>query len=181
MNNLRNELSFTQEEMAILLGVSRTLITLYEKGMRNLPAKALEKLSRIQILINEASNKKPAPCRKLLALQQKHRQQAQNLLHAHAKKAATQAIRLSMQIAVIRQHYQQLENKAKLFHLLLQNVEKESREWHLLSNMQEQLLHNLDTGSPTSQYIVAYQLSLLITKQQVAMELYRTLQKRGKE
>ncbi|WP_114792943.1 helix-turn-helix transcriptional regulator [Niabella yanshanensis] len=57
MKNIRQNMGFTQEELAIILGVSRALISLYDKGLRSLPAKTLEKLSRIQLLFNEVEKK----------------------------------------------------------------------------------------------------------------------------
>ena len=180
MKNIRQNMGFTQEELAIILGVSRGLISLYDKGLRSLPAKALEKLSRIQLLLNEAEKEKTEPCRKLLALQQKHRKRAQDMLHTHAKKAAAQAARLSMEIAAARERFRQMEHKLNLIQLLIQQAEAGSREWKVLSNLQEQLLHAIDVCNPSSEYACTYRLAMLITRQQVAMDMRQKLQRKDK-
>ncbi len=179
MKNVRQELRFTQEELAVILGVSRGLISLYDKGKRNLPAKALEKLSRIQLLITKAETQKPQPCRKMLALQQKHRKRAQDLLHAQAKKAAAQAVRLTMEIAAARERFRQMENKLNLIQLLIQQAPEGSREWKVLNNIEEQLLYAFDVCNPTSEYACAYRLAMLITRQQVAMDMHQKLQRKS--
>lgn len=180
MKNLRHQLGFTQEELAVLLGVSRVVVTLYEKGLRNLPAKAHQKLSHIQVLIYKSSNHKYAPCQQLLALQQKHYQKAQNQLQGQAKKAAQQAIRVSMQLNKIRERLQQLEEKLALIQLLQRNTAPDSREQRLLQNMEQQLINALDTCNPACEYTTAYKLATLRSKQQTASEMSRNLERRGR-
>jgi transcriptional regulator with XRE-family HTH domain len=180
MKNVRHDLGFTQEELAILLGVSRGLISLYDKGLRSLPAKALEKLSLIQLLLNEVEKQKTEPCRKLLALQQKHRKRAQDMLHKHAKKAAVQAARLSMEIAATRERFRQMEHKLGVIQVLIEQVQAGSREWKVLSNLQERLLHAIDVCNPSSEYACTYRLAMLITRQQVAMDMHQKLQRKDK-
>lgn len=45
----REQISITQQHLAEYLGISRSLLSLYEKGLRNLPASADIKLSKLQL------------------------------------------------------------------------------------------------------------------------------------
>jgi len=57
INSVRQQLGISQEYLAILLGVQRTLLEKAEKGLRNLPAPALMKL----LQLHEALAKAPKP------------------------------------------------------------------------------------------------------------------------
>lgn len=48
-NPTRNNLQLSQQELAAYLGVSRSVISMYERGERELPTAALIKLSELEI------------------------------------------------------------------------------------------------------------------------------------
>ncbi|WP_162818009.1 hypothetical protein U0035_03440 [Niabella yanshanensis] len=102
------------------------------------------------------------------------------MLHKHAKKAAAQAVRLSMEIAEARERFRQMEHKLNLIQLLIQQTEVGSREWKILSNLEEQMLHAFDVCNPSGEYACTYRLAMLITRQQVAMDMHQKLQRKDK-
>ncbi len=52
------QLHIRQEDFAIYLGISRSLLSLHEKGLRSLPTQALIKLSNLDTLYDQARQKK---------------------------------------------------------------------------------------------------------------------------
>ncbi|WP_346238503.1 helix-turn-helix domain-containing protein [Niabella insulamsoli] len=180
MKNLRKTLGFTQEEFAVILGVSRPLFNMYERGRRSLPPGAFEKLSKIQLLLAENEQHPSAPCKKLMAIQQKHRQRAQHLLQAQAKKSASKAMRLSMQLSKLRQKLKQLENKLLITQLFLKSANPKTTEWKLLTLIERQLLYTLDTFNPGGEFITAYKLSMHHFEQQHAMHMHSKLKPKNR-
>lgn len=56
--NIANWLGFTQEELAMLLQVHRSQLAMYSTGKRNLPIKAMEKLTQLLVYRDKISNSK---------------------------------------------------------------------------------------------------------------------------
>lgn len=67
-SNLKNILGLQQEEMALLLGIHRTLWSMYESGKRDLPLKAKQKLA---VLLSFAQENKTTRNEKRIAAERK--------------------------------------------------------------------------------------------------------------
>jgi transcriptional regulator with XRE-family HTH domain len=59
-NSIREQLGITQESLAILLGVTRSQLSLYELGKRNLPVTAKVKLAEMLTHVQATTSKKKA-------------------------------------------------------------------------------------------------------------------------
>lgn len=73
-NTLRSELALTQQDMALLLGVSRAHYAMYELGKRDLPLAAMQKIAAII-----SQTERPSTLSKNLLQKEKKQQQAQRL------------------------------------------------------------------------------------------------------
>lgn len=56
--SIRNQLGITQEQMAEILGISLSLLSMYELGKRDLPTHALVKLATLTNHVSVAMNKR---------------------------------------------------------------------------------------------------------------------------
>ena len=54
----RDFLGITQEQMAVILGISKSLLSMYELGKRDLPTHALVKLAALSNHVNNTINKR---------------------------------------------------------------------------------------------------------------------------
>lgn len=61
MKTIRTQLQLTQRELAALLGISASMLCMYEKGQRNLPAKATLKLAQLQLQLQQKPLQKTIP------------------------------------------------------------------------------------------------------------------------
>ena len=83
----REKLSITQQYFAEYLGVSRTLLSLYEKGIRNLPSAAALKLGNMELAyyqLQQAKTKKQPGMPKHPPLQ-KHNDKTKKVMKSHAE------------------------------------------------------------------------------------------------
>ena len=82
---VRGKLSITQQYLAEYLGVSRPLLSLYEKGLRNLPTAASLKLAKLELVYYQLQQAKPkktiAPLHPHL---QKHSDKTKKAMEYHA-------------------------------------------------------------------------------------------------
>ena len=80
----REKIAVSQQYMAQYLGISRPLLSLYEKGLRSLPTEALLKLSALELAfhqLQQVKNKKPAPVH---PNQQKHADKTKKMMEQHS-------------------------------------------------------------------------------------------------
>lgn len=161
MKSLRNQLNLTQEELAGLIGVSRSTITLYEKGLRNLPAKCGLKLAQLQGLLLQNKRKKMMPNKRLMAQQQKQYSKMEKKLNGYANKAAAQAARMSLKLSRMQERYEQLTQKLELVQVMMEDATPGTREMLLLQNMELGTLAAMKQCDPPRQMLAGYRLELL--------------------
>lgn len=78
---IRKALDLTQQEMADVLGVSRSHYSMYESGKRELPSAAVQRLAE---LLSQTKHSKPSTKSELKQQKIKERQVLEKLLHENA-------------------------------------------------------------------------------------------------
>jgi len=94
----REKLSITQQHLAEYLGISRSLLSLYEKGLRNLSPSAALKLSQLELSyykLQNQKNKKKAPVHPHL---EKHLVKTKKNLKSHAENCSYKKIMAERQL-----------------------------------------------------------------------------------
>jgi transcriptional regulator with XRE-family HTH domain len=144
--NLRKLLGITQEEAAMLLGISKAQISMYEVGQRDLPTHALVKLATLSNHVSDAMNKRKDAGTDKKALQKVSVTIIEEMLAKHELKkkllerklktmiANEQKAFAAMQVAIYEQKNNKEARKNELDHLLSQAEKKLAR-----NNWQEQL------------------------------------------
>lgn len=177
MKSIRTQLNLTQRELAELIGVSPSIICLYEKGLRNLPAHAALQLSQLQLLMQAApdafgtARQKLQPDSKTIARQQARQAKAEKRLKAHARKAAFEAVRIAHQLSKMEKRHQQLTQKLLVIQQLMQAARPGTRRMSFLENMETAVEEGLDQCCPVQQLEMKYQLLILKAQQQAAASI----------
>ncbi|ANH82476.1 hypothetical protein A8C56_17220 [Niabella ginsenosidivorans] len=166
MKTIRTQLQLTQRELAALLGISASIICMYEKGQRNLPAKAL-KLAQLQLQLQQTPLQKTA---KLHARQQAHLLKVEKVLNAHARKAAADALCISLLLSKMQERYNLLCRKLAFIQELMQEATPATRQMSLLQNMELDVQAAMDHCGPARQQVAAYKLATLKARQQAALQ-----------
>ncbi len=100
MKRLRETLGLSQEQLAIYLGVTRSLLSMAEMGKRSLPVKAFVKLSELEKSLRSNVQYKAA------SLQQ-HATADAAVVRSHAKKCMARAAGIKLQLTALEKNYQQ--------------------------------------------------------------------------
>ena len=110
----RDQLGLTQELMAQYLGISRSLLAMYEKGKRELPTAALVKLADITLFFEQ---KKTTAKETSKHLKQQELEVKKLLIH-HAKELEYKQIKEQRLLeAMEKKHNQNLQLNALALHL----------------------------------------------------------------
>lgn len=179
MKAIRKNLHLTQRELAGLLGVSNSVIALYERGQRSLPSKATEKLVALQLLFQQTGQQRSTPHYKVTSRQQAQLLKVEKMLKAHAQRAAAKALHTSQVLSRMQDRYQQQLKKMELVQQLLQQTQPATRERSFLDNMELDVLEALDHCGPARQAVATYQLAILKARQQVALQMQHTCRSTG--
>ncbi|MBO9595469.1 MAG: helix-turn-helix transcriptional regulator [Niabella sp.] len=171
MKLLRIQLQLSQRELADLINVSRSTITMYEKGWRNLPSEAMIKLLQLEALHQQLALKKTTSSRQLQTFLQPRMQKVEKALNAHAQRAAADATRVAYKLTQMQQQYAQLHQKLAFVHHLMEAAAPGSRQLSRLQDMEENVLDAMSSCSPDRQLVVQYKLSLLKARQQAALRI----------
>lgn len=169
MKSLRAQLHLSQQELADLLGVSRPTITLYEKGLRNLPYKCSMKLFKLQSLLLEGAQQRIMPHRALAEQEFLQFTKMEKGLHAHARKAAAQALHITMRLARMQERYELLVKKLNLVQSLLQDAQPATKQMALLLKMEADVLDAIKACAPARQMAASYRIQVLQARQRAAI------------
>lgn len=144
--NTRKQLGITQEQMAEILGISMSLLSMYELGKRDLPTHALVKLATLSNHVSDAMNKRKDAGTDKKVLQKASVTIIEEMLAKHELKKKLLERKLktmivneqkafaAMQVAIYEQENNKEARKNELEHLLSQSEKKLAR-----NNWQEQL------------------------------------------
>lgn len=169
MKQIRKDLHLSQQDLALLLNVSRSTICHYEKGIRNMPVHALEKWVHLQSLWQQNQTQKlPAFVaeNKFLKLQEA---EALERLNLHVQQAAARAISLTQQLTQMETLRRQLVQKLMLLARLRQETPTGSRQFLLLKNRQQMTLLRLTECCAARQELLALKLQVLQSQQRAAL------------
>lgn len=176
MKKLRNETGFTQKELAELTGISPATISLFEKGRRNLPISATIKLGKIKALQAQFSRGKIINDG-IVPQSEEQKQKLEKFLKSDIRKAANDAVRLSLTLSRMQERYQGLYSKLNFIKLLKQEALPATREMTLLEWMELDILDKMKKCSPVRQAATRYQLMQCDSKKQAAWEVQAALKK----
>ena len=178
MKQFRAELKLSLRDMAGLLGVSYSLLSLYEKGQRKLPAAASLELARMQQSWRRqtgAGKQEPATPLPFIHTEQ---QRAQKWLKARARKAAANAVRVSQALAQMRHTQQQLLAKLQFIQALLEQQPAAKRRNHFLKILEKDTLFAMKSCCSVRQQMARYQLFLLNSCGQLAIQTHDEIAKK---
>ncbi|MBZ4192162.1 helix-turn-helix transcriptional regulator [Niabella beijingensis] len=171
MKLLRTQLQLSQQELADLIDVSRSTITMYEKGWRNLPSAAMVKLVQLELLHQQLQLKKTVPNKQLQTFLQLRMLKVEKVLNAHARRAAADALTISFTLSHMQERYAQLQQKLAFVHHLMEDAAPDTRQMIRLRNMELNVLEAMDSCSPDRQLVAQYKLSTLKARQQAALRI----------
>lgn len=169
MKKIRQELGFSQQDMALLLNISRSTVSMYEKGRRHLPAKATEKWTELQLLWQEHHRKTLLPRNSensFLRVQHSH---SLSLLDDHVQRAAARSIGLTQQLSRMEAEHARLVKKLHFLRGLMAGTQKHSRELALLKNREQQTFLSLAACCPQRRQLLAFRLQVLQSQQKAAL------------
>ncbi|MBZ4190446.1 helix-turn-helix transcriptional regulator [Niabella beijingensis] len=176
MKSLRTQLHLTQREMADLIGVSYSVIALYEKGRRNLPTKASIKLAQLQLSLQQQPLTKKRTEDIIFNQQQSKLLKLEKVLNSHARKAAAKEINTSFILGKMEDRYKRLIEKLAFIHRLMEDTSPTSKEMSLLQNMELTVMEGLDNCSYAKQRITKYKLEVLKGRKQAALQTMENIQ-----
>ncbi len=113
-NPTRAQLQLSQQELAAYLGVSRSVISMYERGERTLPTAALIKLSELEIALGKITRSKKA----LPATAAPDRATCRKLLQADLADRNWKLQRLQRQLLKMQEAHQQVHGRAQMLEVL---------------------------------------------------------------
>ena len=179
MREIRKNLNLSQQELALLLNVSRSAIAMYEKGQRPLPAAASLKWMKIQLHWQENRHRcgllLPAP-NTYLTVQQ---EACAMLLNVQLQKAAARCVSITQQLSVMEKLHLQLMQKLRFLKEVLDETPKGSRQAELLKNRMQYTLIGLAQCCPGQRELLNYKLKVLTAQQKAALAGKVILQQLG--
>jgi len=177
MKNLRKEVFFTQKELAELAGISRSAISLGEKGYRTMPANVVLLLGQIKSIRQQSSGRKIFTANRPLKFEQTQKQKLEKQLKGHIEKASLDAVRLSQTLEKMQERYRYLFEKLNLLQILKENSGPETKRMALLEWMELDTIDKMKNCSAIKQTNLRYKLMLSDAKKQAATEIKNGLDK----
>ena len=127
IENLRSQFGLTQNELALLLYVSRSQLSMYELGVRDLPVFAKEQLAQMLLYVQ----KKPFKATINKALLKEQEEQKQKVLH---------------DLLIVNKHQQLLLEKK--INILERKQLNNLKSLHLVAFLEKQDANKSDVGIP---------------------------------
>lgn len=157
IKQLRQHFNLTQQQLADLLGITRSFLAYTETGKRTLPAPALTRLTEIELLringtIPSLSAQQNAAAKTELGAWQK---QLQKCIKANEY----QKQKLARELEQAEFQYTQLLHCGQLLQHLLKNPSAKDRKW--IELMQLELSDQFKQCSPAVQAALRFQISCL--------------------
>ncbi|HMR81628.1 MAG TPA: helix-turn-helix transcriptional regulator [Niabella sp.] len=175
MKQFRNELNLSLRDMAGLLGVSYSVISLHEKGLRKLPPAAALELARMQRCWYKSANTQKQEPTPVLPYIHTEQQRAQRQLKACARKAAANAVRVSQALAHMRQTQALLLAKLQFVRVLMNETPPAARRTTFLKILEKDTLFAMKSCCSVRQQMVRYKLFLLNSCSELAMKTHDEL------
>lgn len=100
---IREQLGLSQETMAYYLGVTKSLLAMYERGKREIPTAAMVKLTEMELFLNQ----KQETSKQENELLKKHEMKVLNLVDKQIIELELKQIREQRKLDAIQKKYQQ--------------------------------------------------------------------------
>lgn len=168
MKKIRKDLNLSQQDLALLLHVSRSTIAMYEKGMRSLPSKATEKWCRLQALWQQGLARKLPVVTMTNSHHYQQQHQALLQLNDRVQRAAARKVSLTLRLAHMETQHSSLGLKLYVLRNLMEDALPGSRQLQLLKNREQMALIRLAGCCPARRQWLAFQLQVLTTEQKAA-------------
>lgn len=169
MKEIRKSLGLSQQELALLLNVSRSAIAMHEKGMRSLSAEASLKWVKMQLLWQE-QRRNPSLLQPgsntYVTVQQ---EQSLTLLNAQLQRAAARSISIAQQLAILEEQHRLLLQKLRFLKEMLAQTPRGGRQAAFIKNRMQHTLIGLAGCGPGRCQLLRYQLQVLTAQQKAAL------------
>ncbi|WP_300599387.1 helix-turn-helix transcriptional regulator [Niabella sp.] len=179
MKQIRKAFNLSQQELALLLNVSRSTIAHYENGLRSLPAGAAEKWLALQQQWQQSAQRASAPQTSRERFLQVQHQQSLDLLNMHQQRAAARSVSITQQLTAMEEQYARLINKLYILKRLVQEAPAGSRRMELLANRLQLTLIQLSECCPQRRQLLAFKLQVLTAQQKAALAGKVIVQQQG--
>lgn len=150
---LRTRLGWRQEELALYLGIERTLLSHIERRQRELPTAALLRASKLQHLLDSLPDELPLPDAAAKTVATLAAQSA--TLRGELKKVQAQQVKKAERaLAGMEAAYTAAQRNCGLLHAIAKEVLAEESPYlqKLLSLKEQEALERLKQNSPAHQY-----------------------------
>ncbi|WP_300601847.1 helix-turn-helix transcriptional regulator [Niabella sp.] len=181
MKYFRTQLHLSQRELAAFLGISQSLLSMYEKDLRELPAGASLKLSQLQLQLQQFQRQKPAPDPKRSLHTQKSMLKLEKLLNRQILKAENDAERLGDVLDKMKEQQKQLELKLAFIKRLMEKDGPWPEDMSWMRNTALDARADLDGCDTAQQQPVIYKLLLLKAKLEVARQMQEIVKNNYRE
>ncbi|WP_300604034.1 helix-turn-helix transcriptional regulator [Niabella sp.] len=165
----RQETQFNQTELAALLGVSKSMISMHEKGERPLPLEAERMLLALQKTWSLFLQEGPLPGHHVAAKPAGF-ERLRLLLNTCTQRAAADAVRYSQQIEKISDTRRALEQKQRFLYYLMQQEAAAVVPLPVLKNLELDIRNRMKNCCIENQRILVFRLNLSTALQQTARE-----------
>ncbi|WP_300603865.1 helix-turn-helix transcriptional regulator [Niabella sp.] len=179
MKAIRKEFNLSQQELALLLNVSRSTIAMFENGLRALPARASKQWTQLLLLWQEYGPKNQLPRgdqNQYLKVQQK---ESMNRLNAQVQRAAARSVSLAQQLAQQETQYPFLVKRMHLLKALMRETPAGSSQMALLKNRAELTQIQLAACCPQRRQLLVFRLQALTALQKAALAGAVIVQQQG--
>lgn len=177
MKDLRTEIGFTQRELAALAGVSPGIISLYEKGLRSLPANVATKLTEIKAVQQQMDGRRKAKIYRYPQFIPEQKKRLERTLHSDISKATFDVLRYNRTLQEMQERYGVLLNKLELIQPLKQAAEPGTTKMAVLEWMEILTLDKMQHCSPVKQSAIQYRLLMCEAKKKAVCEILVKLEK----
>ncbi|WP_018627680.1 helix-turn-helix domain-containing protein [Niabella aurantiaca] len=175
MKYFRTQLHLTQQELAFLLGVSQSLLSMYEKDLRELPDRASHKQAQLEWELHQFQQQKSMPDPREALRQQKKMRKLEKLLDNQAREAEEDILRIDEALDKMKERQKQLDLKLAFIKRLMAAGGPWQEDKDLLQNMALGAEVALDGCDPVRQQEVAYKLLLLKARMKAARQIQRVV------
>ncbi|GEM_PF-5472777 len=170
----RQHLHLNQEELADLLGISKSAVGMYETGLRPLTEAAD---ARLQLLKEywQRFVREGLPPGALLHAAPPDLKRCKMLVEACVRKASADAVRYSQLLEQMNNNQRQLEQKQFFIRYLMLQETGDSFPLVVLRKLEQQLKKRSKSCCADLQQVLVFRLNTATVLQQLALDMRRTL------
>lgn len=127
LKNIREKFGISQQDAADWLGISRSLVALYESGIRSLPTKALLQLAKLEMMVI-AFDKERRLSHELPSASSEAESSMEAGIHAQQALQFDKTYRLHQQLSFLKNRHYVLQQQMLLIKKLIDNCDEHTNE-----------------------------------------------------